>query len=69
MHRSNLSSREIDVLEMMAKGLTNKQIANAFGISSHTVRCHVANITLKLEVSDRTEAVATAMKQGVIKLA
>jgi two-component system NarL family response regulator len=68
MRRSALSVRELDVLQMMAKGLTNKQIATGLGISSHTVRCHVANITAKLEVGDRTEAVAIAFQYGVLRL-
>ena len=68
MHRSSLSMRELEVLEMMAKGLTNKQIAASLGISDHTVRSHVANITEKLNVADRTEAVAIAIKLGVLQL-
>jgi len=68
MHRSSLSTRELEVLGMMAKGLTNKQIATALGISDHTVRSHVANITEKLEVADRTEAVAIAIQLGVLQL-
>jgi two-component system NarL family response regulator len=68
MRRSALSARELDVLQMMAKGFTNKQIATGLGISSHTVRCHVANITAKLEVGDRTEAVTIAFQYGVLHL-
>ena len=68
MHRSSLSTREMEVLELMAKGLTNKDIAGALGISSHTVRCHVASITAKLDVSDRTEAVTVAIRHGIIKI-
>lgn len=68
MRRASLSQREMEVLEMMAEGLTNKQIGAALGISDHTVRSHVANITRKLEVADRTEAVTIAIKLGVLKL-
>ena len=68
MHRSSLSTRELEVLGMMAKGLTNKQIALGLGISDHTVRSHVASITEKLEVTDRTEAVTIAIKLGVLQL-
>ena len=68
MHRSSLSARELEVLEVMAKGLTNKEIAGALGISSHTVRCHVASVTAKLDVSDRTEAVTVAIRHGIIKI-
>jgi two-component system, NarL family, response regulator len=65
-HRSSLSARELEVLELLTKGLTNKEIALAFGISKHTVRNHINNITQKLDVSDRTEAASVAIKQGII---
>jgi len=68
LQRSSLSRRELEVLGMLSKGLTNNQIANALYISSHTVRCHVASITDKLKVSDRTEAVTVAFKNGIIQL-
>lgn len=67
LQRSSLSSRELEILEMLSKGLTNNQIAGALNLSRHTVRCHVANITSKLSVCDRTEAVAIAFKQGIIR--
>ncbi len=67
LQRASLSSREVEVLEMLSKGLTNKEIAGALNLSRHTVRCHVANITDKLSVSDRTEAVAVALKHGIIR--
>ena len=67
LQRASLSSREREILEMLAKGLTNKEIAGALNLSKHTVRCHVANITSKLSVSDRTEAVAIAFKHGLIR--
>ena len=66
--RSDLSAREVEVLGMLAKGLTNKQIADALSISSYTVRSHVANLTKKLNVCDRTEAVTVAFRQGIIHL-
>jgi DNA-binding NarL/FixJ family response regulator len=53
-------------LELLAEGSTNKQIAAALNISDNTVRCHVNNIMEKLQVSDRTEAVAYALKKGVL---
>ena len=65
-HRSSLSPRELEILELLSRGLTNKEIGEAFGISKHTVRNHINNITQKLEVSDRTEAASVAMKQGII---
>jgi len=53
-------------LEMLAQGSTNKQIGATLVISDNTVRHHVNNIMEKLQVSDRTEAVATAMRSGVL---
>ncbi len=67
-HRSSLSARELEVLELLSKGLTNKEIGQAFGISKNTVRNHINNITQKLDVSDRTEAASVAMKQGIISV-
>jgi DNA-binding NarL/FixJ family response regulator len=66
--RTGLSPREKDVLQMIAKGLTNKEIAQVLMISQFTVRNHVIHIFGKLEASDRTEAVSIAMQQGVISL-
>ena len=66
MLRADLTSRELEVLELLAQGSTNKQIARALKISDNTVRCHVINIMEKLQVSDRTEAVANALKKGVL---
>ena len=66
MLRNDLTSRELEVLELLAQGSTNKQIARALEISDNTVRCHVNNIMEKLQVSDRTEAVANALKKGVL---
>src|SRR5215475_11899303 len=68
MLRSNLTARESEILEMLAKGLTNKQIGSALTISENTVRNHVNSIMEKLEVSDRTEAVAVAIQQGIIQV-
>ncbi|MDR3727086.1 MAG: response regulator transcription factor [Terracidiphilus sp.] len=66
--RTGLSPREKDVLQMMAKGLTNKEIAQVLMISQFTVRTHVIHIFEKLQASDRTEAVSIAMQQGVISV-
>jgi DNA-binding NarL/FixJ family response regulator len=66
MLRKDLTSRELEVLELLAEGSTNKQIAVALNISDKTVRSHVNNIMEKLQVSDRTEAVANALKKGVL---
>ena len=64
MMRSDLTARELQILELLAQGSTNKQISVALGISDNTVRHHVNNIMEKLQVSDRTEAVATALRSG-----
>ena len=66
MMRSSLTSREIEILEVLAKGLTNKEIAGALQISDNTVRNHVISIIEKLEVSDRTEAATAAIQRGII---
>jgi DNA-binding NarL/FixJ family response regulator len=66
--RNGLSPREQDILTMIAKGLTNKEIAHILLISQFTVRNHVIHIFEKLEASDRTEAVSIAMQQGIISV-
>jgi len=68
MMRTNVTPRELEILKLLAKGLTNKQIGNVFGISDNTVRNHVNSIIEKLEVSDRTEAATTAIQRGIINL-
>ncbi len=65
--RTSLSNREIEILEMVARGLTNKEIASALSISHYTVRNHINHITAKLQVSDRTEAATVALRQGIIE--
>jgi len=66
--RSDLTARELEVLQMLAHGLTNKEIGSALHISGNTVRNHVNSIIEKLEVSDRTEAATTAIQRGIIEL-
>jgi DNA-binding NarL/FixJ family response regulator len=63
-----LTSREIEVLEMLAEGLGNKQIARRLGISEHTVKFHISSIFSKLDASSRTEAVILGARQGLILL-
>jgi two-component system NarL family response regulator len=67
MMRTNLTGRELEVLQMLARGLTNKEIGRALAISGNTVRNHVNSIIEKLEVSDRTEAATTAIHRGLIR--
>lgn len=66
MLRSNLTPREVEILKLLAKGLTNKQIGRALEISDNTVRNHVNRIIEKLEVADRTAAATTAIRRGLI---
>ena len=63
---AGLSCRERQVLELVAKGLTNKEVANTLQISQFTVRNHLNHITEKLDVSDRTEAIFIAIQTGII---
>ena len=64
----DLTSREDDVLQLLAKGMTNKAIAHALGITDHTVKFHVNAIMGKLSAQSRTEAVVQAARSGLIKL-
>ena len=65
---SDLSSREREVLRHMVDGMTNKEIANLLGITEATVKCHVSTILMRLNVSDRTQAVVTALQRGLVHL-
>lgn len=64
----DLTSREDDVLQLLAKGMTNKAIAHELGITDHTVKFHVNAIMGKLSAQSRTEAVIQAARSGLIKL-
>jgi two-component system, NarL family, response regulator len=66
--RPDLSAREIQVLELIVRGLANKQIAYALTIAEHTVKNHVKNILSKLGVQDRTQAATVAIQRGIIHL-
>jgi DNA-binding NarL/FixJ family response regulator len=63
-----LTDRESEVLGLLSKGLANKQIAVALGISEHTVKFHVSSIYTKLNVTNRTEAVREGLRGGWIAL-
>ena len=63
-----LTARELEVLEQLAAGLSNKAIGARLGISDQTVKFHVASITGKLGVTNRTEAVRRALRLGLIAL-
>lgn len=62
MMRPDLSAREIEILKMVSKGLTNKNIGQALGISSFTVKNHANSIIEKLEVCNRTKAVTISIQ-------
>lgn len=64
----NLSAREIEVLQLVAKGASNKETAKALHISTATVKTHLIHIYSKLNVGDRTAAVTTALEKGIIAL-
>lgn len=63
-----LTAREIEVLELVAQGCSNKGIAGRLGISDQTVKFHLASITGKLGASNRTDAVRRAVRAGLITL-
>jgi DNA-binding NarL/FixJ family response regulator len=63
-----LTGRELEVLRLMAKGFSNRQIATELSITERTVKYHVGNIYAKLGVSSRTEAVMYAARQGWVKV-
>lgn len=65
-HRPDLSTRELEILSLLAKGLTNKEIGGALKISKFTVRNHIKHIAIKLDASDRTEAAFIAIQSGII---
>ena len=64
----SLSERETGILRLVSAGKANKEIARQLAISEETVKAHLKNIFVKLGVSDRTEAVITAAKRGIIEI-
>ena len=68
MRTPELTSREQEVLQLVAEGKANKEIAAALDITEGTVKVHVNNILSKLGVSGRTEAASVAMRRGIVKL-
>jgi two-component system, NarL family, response regulator YdfI len=63
-----LTERELELLDLLAEGISNKLIAHRLSISEHTVKTHVASIFAKLGVSSRTEAVSQAIRRGLVML-
>jgi two-component system NarL family response regulator len=66
--RTGMSSREVEVLQLVAAGLRNKEIAHQLGVTEATVNAHIKHILEKLNASDRTQAVTTALRRGIIRL-
>jgi two-component system NarL family response regulator len=66
--RAELSQREVEVLTLVAEGLTNKEVAQQLFISDKTARNHVASCLVKLGAHDRTEAATIAIRRGLIRL-
>ncbi len=65
---ATLTARELEVLALMAEGASNKMIARRLGISVHTAKFHVGSLLDKLDATSRTDAVAHAVRLGVIYL-
>jgi two-component system NarL family response regulator len=68
MTHPDLTAREIDVLELVARGKSNKEIASDLSIAEVTVKLHVGHILTKLGVNDRTQATTTALQRGIVHL-
>jgi DNA-binding NarL/FixJ family response regulator len=66
--RTSLSARETEVLQLIASGLRNKEIAFKLNLSEATVNAHVKRILEKLDATDRTHAVTTGLRRGFIYL-
>lgn len=62
------SNREREILSLIAKGLTNKEIAGLLGLAEGTIKTHMTRILLKLDADDRTQAVIIALKAGYIQV-
>jgi len=65
--RQPLTTRELEVLRLLARGLTNREIASVYSISPSTVKNQVSSLLSKLEVSDRTEAVSFCLARGIVQ--
>lgn len=66
--RPDLTSRELEVLQLIVAGQSNREIGTSLGISEGTVRAHVNNILSKMGASDRTQAATLAIRRGLIRL-
>ena len=68
MGSSDLTGRELEVLEQIVKGKSNKEIASVLRISEATVKSHINNLLSKLGVTDRTQAATTALQRGLVHM-
>jgi DNA-binding NarL/FixJ family response regulator len=66
--QSALTPREIEVLTLAARGLSNKEIAQQLGTAGGTIKMHIQNILAKLRASDRTHAVTIGLQRGILHL-
>ena len=66
--RSELTERELEVLQLVSMGMSNREVARAIGRTGETVKIHLKNVFAKLNVTDRTEAVTVAIARGLIRL-
>jgi DNA-binding NarL/FixJ family response regulator len=66
--RSDLTERELEILQLVARGLSNRAVARTIGRADETIKVHLKNIFAKLNVADRTEAVTVGLTRGLIHL-
>ena len=65
---NRLRERELEILRLLVRGMTNREICTVLGISEHTVRTHLRNIYSKLDISSRNEATTLALREGLVSL-
>jgi DNA-binding NarL/FixJ family response regulator len=65
--RPQLTARELEIMRLLARGLTNREIANVYNISANTVKNHLNSLMSKLEVADRTDAVSFCLARGIVR--
>lgn len=68
LSQPSLTTREIQILQLVAEGMRNKELAGRLGISEQTAQGHIKNILAKLKVNDRTAAVTVALRRGIIHI-
>jgi two-component system, NarL family, response regulator len=68
MNQPSLTAREISVLELVARGMTNREIGTTLSMGEETVKAHLKHVFAKLDVSDRTEAALIALQRGLIRI-